>query len=612
MKRFLLLLLCLLLCTPALAETPASDAGFVGVWIETDDYGTLTIRLDGTADMRYYDGTESSFRWEETETGARFTDGMWYNSPMVLLDRNTLSVANGWMVFAREGFLPTTDEALLLGATPVGEDGAPFLGKWNLTRLVLEGQEVDPALFSMVMTLTFHENGLVVSDDGWEPYTTTWFASYGSAVVEGDILTIDEEDRLVYNAADGQMIFVRVVEATPTPEPTAVPTPEPTAVPTAEPAAELTAEPTVEPTADPDDDPFAEPAPAVPVPVSGDALALTGIWTLISIDMDGMTLDPALFGMTMIVTLNEDGTASVDDGEEVSEGVWQYADGAALLDGMPLVPDDAGCLVMEEDGARMVFTQGEVAPGEAPSEMEQWLALMALMESASGTEEDLSLLPEELQLFVGEWHLCYCATGGLTGDLRTYGVTGTLILHADGSGVLSGVADEEGFWYDDEGVIRFGESGMPMQLLGDPEMPMDLFLQYGSEMGGYMIFHQDEEAVWDPAMLPAATAAPAASAPAGVSGALLTDTRYVCRQYTAAGMTMDADLLGAEYALVFHESTADMTLGGFTIENLPYSVTEDGRYSINHFGTLFVCTPTESGLDMDYYGTMIVHFVPAD
>jgi len=279
---------------------------------------------------------------------------------------------------------------------------------------------------------------------------------------------------------------------------------------------------------------------------------------------------------------------------------------------MPLVLNDEGCLVMEEDGSRMVFTQGEVAPGEAPSEIEQWLALMALMESVSGTEEDLSLLPEELQPFVGEWHLCYCATGGLTGDLRTYGVTGTLVLHADGSGVLSGVADEEGFWYDDEGVIRFGESGMPMQLLGDPEMPMDLFLQYGSEMGGYMIFHQDEEAVWDPAMLPAATAAPAASAPAGGSGTLLTDTRYVCRQYTAAGMTMDADLLGAEYALVFHESTADMTLGGFTIENLPYSVTEDGRYSINYFGTLFVCTPTESGLDMDYYGTMIMHFVPAD
>jgi len=600
MKRFLLLLLCLLLCTPALAEPPASVAGFVGVWIETDDYGTLTIRLDGTADMLYYDGTESSFRWEETETGARFTDGMWYNSPMELLDGNTLSVANGWMVFAREGFLPTTDEALLLGATPVGEDGTPFLGKWDLTLLVLEGQEVDPALFDMVMTLTFHENGLVVSDDGWEPYTTTWLASYGSAVIEGDILTIDEEDRLVYNAADGQMIFVRVIEETPTPEPTAEPTPEPTV------------EPTAEPTAEPDDDPFAEPAPAVPVPVSGDALALTGTWTLISIDMDGMTLDPALFGITLIVTLNEDGTASVDDGEEVSEGVWQYADGAALLDGMPLVLNDEGCLVMEEDGSRMVFTQGEVAPGEAPSEIEQWLALMALMESVSGTEEDLSLLPEELQPFVGEWHLCYCATGGLTGDLRTYGVTGTLVLHADGSGVLSGVADEEGFWYDDEGVIRFGESGMPMQLLGDPEMPMDLFLQYGSEMGGYMIFHQDEEAVWDPAMLPAATAAPAASAPAGGSGTLLTDTRYVCRQYTAAGMTMDADLLGAEYALVFHESTADMTLGGFTIENLPYSVTEDGRYSINYFGTLFVCTPTESGLDMDYYGTMIMHFVPAD
>ena len=38
----------------------------------------------------------------------------------------------------------------------------------------------------------------------------------------------------------------------------------------------------------------------------------------------------------------------------------------------------------------------------------------------------------------------------------------------------------------------------------------------------------------------------------------------------------------------------------------------DGQYIINYFGTNFTCTPTETGYDMDYYGTMIMHFTPAE
>ena len=256
MKRIfslLTLLFCLFpSCIPTLAETMP---GYVGTWIETEGYGTLTVRLDGSATMIYYDGTVMETTWHATETGAAFGDGMWYNSPMELLDDNTLSVSGGWMIFAREGFMPTADSALLLNATPVGEEGAPFLGTWNLVSITLEGEALDPALFGMTMTLTFNEDGTVVSDDGWEPYTTTWFASYGSAIIEGDVLTIGEEGQLVYNAADGQMLFDRVIAE--------------------EPAATL---------------------PAAAAPVTGGSAELTGVWTLLSIEMDGVTLDPALFG----------------------------------------------------------------------------------------------------------------------------------------------------------------------------------------------------------------------------------------------------------------------------------------------------------------------------
>lgn len=597
MKRTLslLTLLCFILtmlCTPVLAE---ESTGYVGTWIETEGSGTLTIRLDGSATMTYSNGMVMDTTWSVTGAGAAFGEGMWYNSPMALLDENTLSVSDGWMIFAREGFLPTTDPALLLGATPVGDEGAPFLGEWNLTSLRIEGEEYDPAIIGIAMTLTFHEDGIVVSDDGMEPYTTTWSVSYGCAIVEGDILTIDENGLLVMEAGGDAMFFTHVVE-------------EP-AVPADDEPAPVPAE---------DESPVDVPAEGEPAftPVGAEGEALLGLWSLEALVMDGESINPALFGMTMTLDFSADGSVMISDGEEPYAAPWRMENGSATVDGLALVLREDGKLVMEEDGAAMIFVRGEIAPGAAPTEEEQWAALAGLLGGASDDNNGWDVpaeLPEHMLPFVGEWYLVYCHTGGLTGDLRTLGVSGYLTLDADGTGYLIGIADEFGDWYDDEGVIRFGESGMPMQLLGDPALGEEVFLQYGSEMGGYMIFSQDESAVWEPApAAPALPEAPVSSAPAASTGSR-TGVRYVCRQYTSAGYTLDASTLGAEYALLFHEGgTVDFTLAGASIPGLPYTVTDAGVYSINYFGTLFNCTPTDAGFDMDFYGTMTMHFVPAE
>lgn len=474
-RLFTLLLSCMLfLCPLALAE---QNAAYIGVWIETEGYGTLTVLSDGTARMDYYDGTVTECHWALTDTAAKFTDGMWYGSPMELLDENTLSVSNGWMVFAREGFLPTTDEALLLGAEPVGEEGDPFLGSWELTKLITDGEEIDPALFGMTMTITFFDTGLVTTDDGLEPYTATWFVSYGNAMVEGDVLVLDENDQLICSTIDGTMVFTRVLTA--------------------------------------------ETDPANPV-------------------------------------------------EEETD-------------------DDL-------------------------SDMDELLALLQLLEMMETSDNGLSALPEHHQGFVGEWQLCYVMTGGLTGDLRPLGVTGTLTLNADYTGLITGIADEEAGWYEDEeGVIRFGENGMPMFLLGEAESETDLFLQYGTEAGGCMIFHQDAEAVWTPDLYPLQTPAVSAEPPAAIAGGtLLTDVKYRCTSYTTSGFTLDAATLGAEYAVIFRaDGTVAFTLAGIDLPDLPYLIA-DGQYIIDYFGTDFTCTPTEAGFDMDYYSTMLMHFVPAE
>lgn len=594
----LLIFILTALCMPATAEDAAA---FAGVWIENDGYGTLTLLGDGSATMEYYDGTVTATTWGLTDDGYRFGEGMWYNSPMKLLDANTLSVSNGWMVFTREGFLPTTDPAVLLDAVPVGEEGAPFLGEWSLASLRVEGEEYDPAFIGMTMTIIFNADGTVVSDDGMEPYTTTWSVSYGYAIIEGDIFAIDENDQLVMEVEGDAMFFTRVVE-----EPIIDPVEEGPIYTPEEDA------PFIDPAED--EDLFAAPIAEeeftfTPVGTEGDAFL--GLWSLESIIMDGESVDPALFGMTMTLDFHADGSVLSDDGWDPYTAPWHVEDGAAIVDDLTLTINEDGKLVMEEDGAAMLFIRNDAASsGDDLSEAE-WMFLLDLMADA---DDEPGELPESMQPFVGEWIMVYCHTGGLTGDLRTMGVSGYLTLDADGTGYLIGVADEFGEWYEDDGVIRFGENGMPMQLLGDPALGEEVFLQYGTEMGGYMIFSQNEDAMWEPApaATPAPQVAPVGSTPA-VSTGSRTGVRYVCRQYTAAGFTMDASTLGAEYALLFHEGgTVDFTLAGASVPGLPYTITEDGVYSINYFGAFFNCTPTDAGFDMDFYGTMIMHFVPAE
>ena len=464
---FILSALLLCACLPASAEDEASP--YVDIWIENSGYGTLILFADGTSIMTYFDDTTTECHWEVTQEGAKFTDGQWLNSPMELLDENTLSVSNGWAVFTRQGAEPTGVE---LNATPVGDEGAPFFGTWTLDSLSFDGESYSAATFGMNMIITLNQDGTAISQEDTLSETTTWYAENGYAVVDGLLLSIN---------ADGQ-------------------------------------------------------------------------------------------------------------------------------------------LVLEEDGAMMIFLRGEgESSSEELSEEEMLLALLAMMDQLDADEQDLSALPEALQGFVGEWYMVYTATGGLTGDLRTMGVNCTLTLNADGTGSIDFPTHEDATWYDDEGIVRFGESGMPMTLLEGG------FLQYGSEMGGYMIFSQDELAVFDPAILapaaaPAATETPVAPAEVFTSNEDYLNRRFVVASYTMAGQTYDASTLGVEYALFFRENgTCDFTLAGMEMPNLPWGLdqvavglTKVDAFAINYYGTAFNAVPTPTGFDLDYYGTMTLHFVPAE
>ena len=316
-----------------------------------------------------------------------------------------------------------------------------------------------------------------------------------------------------------------------------------------------------------------------------------------------------MFGMEVILTLNQDGTCAMEMMGESEPGVWSVVDGKANVMDDELYIDGDGNLVFEAMG--IVFTKVEEDSSDNEMSEEELLAFLALLGQMAESEE--TELPENLQPYVGTWHMVYMATGGLEGDLRAMGITAKLELKADGTGVLSGAADDSGKWYDDEGTVRFGQGDSPLVLLDGG------FLRYGSQLAGYMVFSQDATATWAPAPVatpvPQPTAAPAApvapQAPAG--NVQHVGTKFVCKTYTTFGMTMDASMLGGEYGLTFHETgLADFTMAGFTVPSLPYTVNAEGTYVINYYGTMFNCVPTATGFDMDYYGTMMMHFVPAE
>lgn len=97
------------------------------------------------------------------------------------------------------------------------------------------------------------------------------------------------------------------------------------------------------------------------------------------------------------------------------------------------------------------------------------------------------------------------------------------------------------------------------------------------------------------------------------------EQKYICKSAEVSGCTVDASALGAEYSVIFHESgMTDFVLAGTTVSQLGWTQekvqTETGEadaFSIVYFdGTTLNFVITGTGLDLDFYGSMLMHFEP--
>lgn len=205
---------------------------------------------------------------------------------------------------------------LLCGCAALAET-ADYAGQWTLIGADMGGVPVDLSLINLTMTMDLREDGTCTLVTMGMPEEGVW-SEIGSMVIvtdsQGDPLTFTLTNGKL-EAVNGNMkiIFARLQ----------------------------------------------------------DTASYVGVWELTGMIASGVEMGPetlALFGLSMTVTLNEDGTCVMDASGEVQSGVWTAtANGVSIDDGIEAVEfayaDDM--LTIEADGSVMMLTRSGSAPAAA-------------------------------------------------------------------------------------------------------------------------------------------------------------------------------------------------------------------------------------------------------
>ena len=395
-------------------------------------------------------------------------------------------------------------------AVPVGEAGAPYVGKWQAESIEMEGEMFSVAELGGEMSFILNADGTAESYDGYTTENGTWTVEDGTVVLEGVALSY-EDGKLIMEEDGTRMYFIKEDGAAPAAESnqSAVSVSgdagnyigkwyadtlemEGEVYPVAEMGLEMylilnddgTAEyfdgettesstwafengalivdeVVIQVTEDgrllmEDEDSklyFAktDAAPAAAeAPVSSDGDAYVGTWQADTLEMEGEIYPVAEMGLEMFFTLNADGTAESYDGEIAETGTWTLENGVVMLDGMAMTYTDEGQLVMEEDGMKLVFVKTDSVSVPADS---------AMPESDTSSSIDVSNRMEIR-------YICQSAeTGGVTMDASLLGGEYSLTLHADGTAdfVMVGTTVPGLKWTQTDTSILIDYYGNPME-----------------------------------------------------------------------------------------------------------------------------------------------------
>lgn len=324
-----------------------------------------------------------------------------------------------------------------------------------------------------------------------------------------------------------------------------------------------------------------------------------GAWYGVSMEMEGASYPLADMGMDLTITIGADGTAEMHMNGEDERIRCSMQDGVLTADGVSFALQDS-MLVVSEDGMTMTLSREKPEASAA--------SIPVIDESA--TIDDLK----------GVWALAHVTMDGVTLPAEAAEMAGdTLVVYGDSCDLTLQGMTLDGLTCSMDGYallisILDGEAAATLREDGTLCLEMsDVTLWY--ERTG-----DAPEITAEP--VSEATSEPAAMHESAASGAeAMIGKKYVMTDADVNGCNMTAAQMGnLEYSILLQEDgTVTFVMAGSDIPGLTWAYgripTEAGEADgivIDYYTQALNLAPTEKGFDMDYFGSMLMHFAPED
>lgn len=312
-----------------------------------------------------------------------------------------------------------------------------------------------------------------------------------------------------------------------------------------------------------------------------------GVWYGVSMEMEGVSYPLADMGMEMTLTIGADGAAEMNMNGEGESIQCSMQDGVLTADGVGIALQD-GMLVVSEDGMTMTLSREKPEASAAPIPVIDESAtiddLKGVWKLARVTMDGVTLAAEAAEM-AGDTLVVY----GDSCDLTLQGMTmDGLTCRMDGCALLISILD--------------GEAAATLREDGT------LCL----EMSDVTLWYERTGDAPEPANAPE---------PAAGGAEIMIGKKYVMTDADVNGYNMTAAQMGNfEYSILLQEDGAvTFVMAGSDIPGLTWAYgripTEAGEVDgivIDYYTQALNLVPTEKGFDMDYFGSMLMHFAPED
>ena len=325
-----------------------------------------------------------------------------------------------------------------------------------------------------------------------------------------------------------------------------------------------------------------------------------GIWYGVSMEIEGASYPLADMGMELTLTIGADGAAEMNMNGEGESIQCSMQDGVLTADGVGIALQN-NMLVVSEDGMTMTLSREKPEASAAPIPVIDESAtiddLKGVWTLARVTMDGVTL-PAEAAEMAGDALVVY----GDNCDLTLQGMTiDGLTCRMDGYALLISILDgEAAATLREDGTLCLEMSDVTLwyERTGDaPEAPAA---------------EPVPETTSEPATIPE---------PAAGGAEVMIGKKYVMTDADVNGYNMTAAQMGNfEYSILLQEDGAvTFVMAGSNIPGLTWAYgripTEAGEVDgvvIDYYTQALNLVPTEKGFDMDYFGSMLMHFAPED